>query len=55
MKSKPKTSSGDKIHPYLKQAFWQANQFWLSSLYSEESKRDFNLEAWKPCFELKPK
>lgn len=34
-------------HPYLKIEFWQnkANQFWLSEIYSEESKRDLAKRA----------
>lgn len=34
-------------HPYLRQDFWlnPSNQFWLSSLYSEESKRDLAMRA----------
>lgn len=34
-------------HPYLRIEFWQnrANQFWLSSLYSEESRIDLAKRA----------
>lgn len=38
---------GYDFHPYMKQEFWlnPANQFWNSSLYSEESRIDLAKRA----------